>query len=546
MILYDDFLDKLTKTKLGRGKDLIELTTYKDLTMWLFVRVRFFDFMTRVLNEGLHIRLTRRRPVWMFYKIIEPFLDLLTKTLISSVMTFYPQKDVQQSKSSLPKICFIAQDIEWKVVRNYETGKLEKSDAFFDSTIKRLGDACKFVGIYPIEVSTRNFKVFIDKLRNWYVPHKPFNVYWSLHVWRKEEEASNHFRRLWKDLAKDVSFKNLCTYNGRNLHAQIEAELEFYFCVLFPRVVKHIEVAKRMIANEKPSLLLVQNEYGEFERALVVAGKLKGIPTVAVQHGVITPKHLGYMFQKEDRTKVVLPDITCVFGQYYYDLLANESIYKPSQVVVTGQPRYDILYHAGRIYSKDRFLKEYKIDPSHRVLLWTTQCHGFSDEENIRNFRVVFETVEKIENVTLVIKQHPGEDKRYTEMIRDNLANYKIDAVVTPTSSDTYEQLHACDLLITKSSTTAMEAVALNKPVIVLNLGGEADIVDYAEQGVALGVYKEEDLNPSIEKLLKDDSELAKNRQRYIEKYLYKIDGKATERVIGLIERMIKKKETMK
>jgi glycosyltransferase involved in cell wall biosynthesis len=86
----------------------------------------------------------------------------------------------------------------------------------------------------------------------------------------------------------------------------------------------------------------------------------------------------------------------------------------------------------------------------------------------------------------------------------------------------------------------AMEAVALNKPVIILNLSGEPDVVDYVEQGVALGVYKEGELKPTIEKLLKDDSELAKNRKKYIEKYLYKIDGKATERVVKLIEEMIK------
>ena len=45
----------------------------------------------------------------------------------------------------------------------------------------------------------------------------------------------------------------------------------------------------------------------------------------------------------------------------------------------------------------------------------------------------------------------------------------------------------------------------------------------------------------TIEKLLKDDSELAKNRAKYIEKHLYKVDGKATERVVRLIEEMIEK-----
>jgi CDP-glycerol glycerophosphotransferase (TagB/SpsB family) len=294
-----------------------------------------------------------------------------------------------------------------------------------------------------------------------------------------------------------------------------------------------------MIEKEKPDLILIVNEYGNFERALAVAGKLKVVSTLAVQHGVITPTHSGYMFDKEVKGKVILPDITCVYGQYYYDLLTKNSIYEPEQVVITGQPRYDVLYHADKLYSKEKFLKRYNINHFHKIVLWTTQCHGISNEENKKNFKSVFGTMQHLKDVTLIIKQHPGEGKRYTKMIKDYLDRYKIDAVITPESSDTYEQLFVCDLMITRHSTTAMEAIALNKPVIILNLSGEPDLVDYVGQSVALGVYKEEDFKPAIEKILKDDSELAKNRGRYIEKYLYKIEGKATERVVNLISRVI-------
>jgi CDP-glycerol glycerophosphotransferase (TagB/SpsB family) len=107
---------------------------------------------------------------------------------------------------------------------------------------------------------------------------------------------------------------------------------------------------------------------------------------------------------------------------------------------------------------------------------------------------------------------------------------------------NTYELLNACDLAITKWSTTGLEAIALNKPLLILNLGGEPDRVEYVKEGVALGVYNEKDLTPTIEKSLKDDSELAKNRGKYLEKYLYKIDGKATERVVNLIGEMIKER----
>jgi hypothetical protein len=537
-----DYEHRLVKTKLSCGKNLLELTTYDGLILWWFVKLRFYDFARRMLNDDIGNRLTHNRFVWATYKTVEPLLAPSRTIWIRLAMKFYRKgKDNNwDGRSKVPRIYFTAQDVEWKVVRDLETERVKKSDAFFDTIISGLRGRCEFIGTYPIGVSIGSLRIYIDKLRNWDVSHKPFDLYWSKDVWKKEKEAFTYFKGLFKDLMNDGGFRKLCMYGGKKGYAQMEEELEFYFLVIFPRVVEYIEMAKKMISEERPGLILLQNEYSEFERALVVAGKLKGIPTLAVQHGIITPTHYGYIFDQEDKGKVLLPVTTCVYGQYHKDLLTKNSIYGPEQVVVTGEPRYDVLHRVDKIYSKKDFLEKYRINPDNRILLWATQCHGLSDEENIRNLGAVFETVQNIKNVALLIKQHPGEGEEYTKMIKDCLANYKIDVVITGKSSDTYEQLFVCDLLITKNSTTAMEAVALNKPVIVLNLSGEPDIVDYVEQGVALGVYREEDLKPSIEKLLKDDSELAKNRGAYIEKYLYKIDGKATERVLKLIEEIIR------
>ena len=307
---------------------------------------------------------------------------------------------------------------------------------------------------------------------------------------------------------------------------------------LFEKILL-LKIAESIIDKYEPKIVIMTCEYCYFHRELSFVCHEKRIPVIALQHGIITPTHYGYIFDKEEKGKITLPDKTCVFGQYHYDLLTKNSIYEPDQVVVTGQPRYDVLFYADKIYSKERFFTEYKINPAHKIVLWTTQCHSLSEEENNKNFKAVFKTMQNLKDTTLIIKQHPGEREEDTKMIEEFLSKYEISAVVTPKSSDTYEQLFVCDLMITRHSTTAMEAVALNKPVVILNLSGEPDIVEYVQDGVALGVYKEENLKLSIEKLLKDDSELAKSRAKYIEKYLYKIDGKATERVVKLIEEMI-------
>jgi hypothetical protein len=88
---------------------------------------------------------------------------------------------------------------------------------------------------------------------------------------------------------------------------------------------------------------------------------------------------------------------------------------------------------------------------------------------------------------------------------------------------------------------TATEAVALDRPVIILNLSGNPDIIDCVDEGVAIGVYKKDDLKQAILSILEDDSEIAKNRSRYVEAEYYLIDGKSSERMASLMESMVKK-----
>ena len=371
----------------------------------------------------------------------------------------------------------------------------------------------------------------------------------SWHLTRSYKETRNKFNRSndWVCLEQFTTFRNiflaLHLAIKKSFGHQIGKKYELYLQISNSNLFQdlfHIITTNYIIDKVKPKSLFLTCEYCGIHKQFTYMGDLKNVPVFALQHGIITPTHYGYIFDKEEKGKITLPDKTCVFGQYHYDLLTKNSIYEPDQVVVTGQPRYDVLFYADKIYSKERFFTEYKINPAHKIVLWTTQCHSLSEEENNKNFKAVFKTMQNLKDTTLIIKQHPGEREEDTKMIEEFLSKYEISAVVTPKSSDTYEQLFVCDLMITRHSTTAMEAVALNKPVVILNLSGEPDIVEYVKEGVALGVYKEEDLEPAIVGLLKDDSELARNREKYIEKYLYKIDGKATERVVGVIEGMIK------
>jgi UDP-N-acetylglucosamine 2-epimerase len=287
------------------------------------------------------------------------------------------------------------------------------------------------------------------------------------------------------------------------------------------------------------------NEYGLFERSLIVAGKELGVSTVAIQHGMINSHHRGYMYSRDEVSPVgsftapycPIPDRTAVYGPYYKHLLTKVSSYPEDRVIVTGAPSYDRIARLSEIYSKKDFAQRYNIEGTRRTLLWTTQCHGLSMSENTRNFEAVLSAMRHLSKTTLLIKQHPGEGRKYTEMIKDFLAKYDVNAILAPADSDLHEQLYSCDLMISKHSTSIIEAVAADKPVIILNLTKEIfpEGSDYVTEGVAVEVQWEQDLVATIRKLLDDSTELSRNRRRFVEKYLFGLDGKATQRAVSLI-----------
>ena len=331
---------------------------------------------------------------------------------------------------------------------------------------------------------------------------------------------------------------------GYNIGERYESFLEVMNSTSYNYIFSLI-TTEHIIKKVKPKCFFLSCEYNNTQRAITHIARLQNILVFAIQHGVIHPTHYGYILDKKYEGKILLPDITFVSGQYQYDMLTKNSIYQPDQVVITGQPRYDILFHAQKVYPKKDFCKRYKIPMDHKIILWTTQCNDpdVTEEEKIETFGVVFETMKYVKNATLIVKQHKGEAEKYTQMIKKYLEEYNINAHLAPKESEACELEFICDVMITRNSTTGMEAIALNRPLIVLNLSGLPDVVDYVEQGVAIGVYKKEDLKKAIEKLLQDSSELEKNRDNYVRKYLHKIDGKSTERVVNFIKKELEETE---
>jgi len=536
------FVRRLIHTPLSDGKTLLDHTTFEGVSYWWNVDATFYE---SVLNQtsyrsagglkGVFPRLFRHLGA-----VPQLLYDISLRLLSGLIGGAFEAHD--------GALAVITQDVEWRRIRDAETGRFVDTDSFFHSIIMQLRCEHPLLSTYPLDVSIPGgFKVGVKK-SGWWVPHVPLNGFWTPGAWLNEQHARKQFTAAWDSVKGDATLRRLCVYQGRDLYPEIRSRLESYFLYVLPQSVKYVEIGKTMLREGHVSLLLLQNEYSWRERSLVIAARMLGVPVLAVQHGIIIPSHKGYMYERGEVSQTLsivspfcpLPDYTAVFGEGYKELLVDESVYPSDRVVVTGPPRYDLLIKSGQLYSKARFIEQQKIPPDRKIVLWATQCHSLSDEENRANIDAVLEAATKLNDVALVIKQHPAESQRYTQMLVEASKGHGGDVHVVSKSSDTFELLYACDLLITKNSTTAVEAVALGKPVVVLNLGGAPDAIDYVKEGVAVGVYSPDELGDAILKLLRSDSTQKRHRQNYISKTIYRNDGGASKRVVELIKRIIR------
>lgn len=443
-----------------------------------------------------------------------------------------------------PKILAVSHSNYWKQYPKSRLSRATDQDSMIGPILSALGErGFDVLALDDDASSLLDLGTLVSKSRSAAVNWKPVEAYLSGTMLRK---AGQQLRSLgdcygrinWDSLGVDASDEA-----GHRVLRQLRKRVDILFHYGFFLPLLYLEMVGAAIAAEKPDLILVSCAYCSLGRAAVIAGKLRGIPTVEVQHGNINPSHRAYLFAERGEADVpeisrfIVPDAIAVHGSYYRELLENEPGYGPGRLLVTGQPRYDVLHQIDRSYSAREIRGRLGIPEGRKVVLWTTQCHGFGDPENKATFDAVFSAAAG-ENFTLVIKPHPLDGKKYGRMMEPYLRRYGVSPVIVPNNCDTYELMYASDAVITKSSTTGAEAIALNRPLIVLNLSGEPDQVEYVQEKVASGVYRKEDLQPALRRALHDPPGSGAAREEFIRKYLHRIDGKATERVVEAVTRL--------
>ena len=140
-----------------------------------------------------------------------------------------------------------------------------------------------------------------------------------------------------------------------------------------------------------------------------------------------------------------------------------------------------------------------------------------------------------MKDVQLVIKLHPPYEKEadYREILKD----LPISPLIYNFQS-LHEIICISDVVVSVSSTAALEAMALNKPLLIVNMDHGSKLF---KDGGVLFIERQDQILNALEKLLYHPQEFVdedKMRQ-FVFNQAYIIDGNASRRISDLIREMV-------
>ncbi len=246
-----------------------------------------------------------------------------------------------------------------------------------------------------------------------------------------------------------------------------------------------------------------------------------------------------------------LADQVTVIGEYYRTMFIEHGI-QPDKIVVTGHPRHDQLYRASKRWQNEDRLTicreigapvEKKLivlgPPPISHILQGTRAGHVSPEQMVAYLREVIDDLLNLSrDYHLLVKIHPRDEGLSLPYLLGHTRDFTV--------VHRYEiaKLIACsELLVCQGSTIVFDAHILGTPVLTFDFYHTPGYDMWAHAGGVLHVTERTNFLPTIQHILSDEQtqgRLATERQAFRQHYV-KYDGKATERIVKLIQSSIDK-----
>jgi hypothetical protein len=366
-------------------------------------------------------------------------------------------------------------------------------------------------------------------------PFLPIGRYTTFAVLREVWRATREARRNWAWMRRSPALAEAFSHAGVPFRDLADRDLAETLLLQLPWAVRSYEEMRAVLRAARPAAACLYAESSGWGRAALAACRAEGVPSVAVQHGILYPGYYSYRHDA-DEADCPLPDRTAVFGEAARRLLLALGRYPAEALVVTGSPKFDELLLSGRGRDRAALRAGWGVAPGEKLLVVASRHRAIREtHQSIGSaFPGLLRAVESLPGVRCLVKPHPAEPAGAYE--DDRRAAGATRTRVLPPGADLVELLLAADALVTVESLSAVEALVLDRPVVVLNM--PTNLRELVEAGAARGVPAGGDPGPALRAVLFDEAaqaELAAARARYLSEVAHGVDGGATARLLALV-----------
>ncbi len=339
----------------------------------------------------------------------------------------------------------------------------------------------------------------------------------------------------WRRFRQQEELEHALSHRGVFLGSEALASFRDTFLRQIPWSIRAYHEVESVLAVERPDVLVLYAESSGRGRAAVLAARQSGIPSFAVQHGIMYPQYYSHEHEPEELERedegeaVPIPSCTAVFGSLAKDLLVDRGGYPEDRILVTGSPKFDALVEAAAGYDAAEARRIVGVPEGAQFLVLASRFSAVGPV-----FEELVEAVEHLDDLWLLVKPHQAESPTPYVEVLSRLSPSR-SRLVDP-SMNLLELLFASDGLITVDSFASSEALVLGRPVVVVNL--PSNLASLVDRGVALGVARGASIEAALRRLFFEDRlarQLEEKRKVYLREFAFGADGRSTERIVGAI-----------
>lgn len=280
-------------------------------------------------------------------------------------------------------------------------------------------------------------------------------------------------------------------------------------------VMNRIIMSKSFFEDNAVSCIIVSTTHSYINRILAVVAAEKGIPTICMQHGIMSSE-LGYIPK--------IATIDAVYGQFEKDWYEKLGV-SGSSIKIIGHPRFDQAYQKPKL-TRDQFYRKLTLDRNKKTILFVVR-----GDKHVDRWSLLIKELSKHHHVNILIKNYPSN--------KDHPLVREFPFVFSTKGLDLYNIFPHVDVVVAYSSTVALEAMLAEKHVFIL----KDDFEGYTNYFANLGNIVQSDPNqlaPYIAKYLSRPHfrEEVENRRKNFLQYAYPQTKKSNDRLKELIEKL--------